>query len=273
MAFGGETADSYFDEGVTASMKGDIAQAIRHFERALMLDPSLLTAKHQLGKCYMRLGEVRKGAGILQEVCTIQPKLVPARVDLGYALLELNKPQKARTIFMDVVGFKPDNARAQLGLAYCAFQEGQWEAAMTLAQTAVNVGGANFAALFLLGRASGLAGRPEIAIEAFNRADAMLEKSIETSPDQPEGYYLRGEVYRSQDDIAKALESYRAAEDRAQPGRQYSAYNERFNRLDILGKRGLCLLRLGRPEAAREVGEQILASDPEHKLGKTLRES
>jgi tetratricopeptide (TPR) repeat protein len=273
MAFGGENAESYYDEGITASMKGDVALALRHFQRAIELDPSMLTAKHQLGKCYLRLGDIRKGAALLQEVCTAQPKQVPARVDLGYALLDLNKVEKARAIFSDVAAFKPDNSRAQLGLAYCAFAEGSWDAAMTLAQTAVNVGGANFAALYLLGRAMRLAGRPDAAAEIFERADGLLEKSIETSPDQPEGYFLRGELHFAHEDFAKALENYRSAEDRAQPGKQYNAYNERFTRLDILAKRGLCLLRLGRREAARELGEQILASDPAHKLGQTLRES
>lgn len=272
MAFGGENAESYYDEGVTANMKGDTASAVRHFQRAIELDPTLLTARHQLGKCYVRMGEIRKGAELLQEVCAAQPRQVPARVDLGYALLELNKIDKARTLFSDVTAFKPDNGRAQLGLAYCAFQEGNWDAAMALAQTAVVVGGANFASLYLLGRAAGLAGNLEVSVESLRRADAVIEKSIETNPDQPEGYYLRGEVYYALEDFAKALDHFRSAEDRAQFGKQYVSYNERFTRIDIMAKRGFCLLRLGRREAAREVGEHILANDPNNRLGQTLRE-
>ena len=44
MVFGGETADSYYDEGVTASMKGDVAQAVRHFKKALGMTPGRFAA-------------------------------------------------------------------------------------------------------------------------------------------------------------------------------------------------------------------------------------
>ena len=52
MAFGGETADSYYDEGLTASMKGDLRGAIAHFEKAIQLDNSMATpffARHATG--------------------------------------------------------------------------------------------------------------------------------------------------------------------------------------------------------------------------------
>ncbi|MCH7909739.1 MAG: hypothetical protein IIB38_08995, partial [Candidatus Hydrogenedentes bacterium] len=56
MAFGGETADSYYDEGLTASIHGDLAAAASHFEKAIHLDNSMGPAYHQLGKCYTRMG-------------------------------------------------------------------------------------------------------------------------------------------------------------------------------------------------------------------------
>jgi len=273
MAFGGETAESYYDEGLTASMKGAIPQAIAHFERAIQLDNSFASAYHQLGKCYLRLGNPKKAMAFLEQVVAAKPKQVPARVDLAYALLDLKRTEEARNAFASVTAEKPDNGRAQLGLAYCAFHEGQWDSAATLAQTAVNVGGANFAALFLLGRATRLAGWPDMAVEHFKRADVLLEKSIETSPDQPEGYYLRGELHFVQEEFVKALDNYRAAEDRAEPEQHYAAYGEHFGRIDILAKRGLCLQRLGRVEAAQKAGAQILQIDPENKIGQALGES
>jgi len=272
MPFGGETAESYYDEGLTASMKGDLGQAIAHFERAIQLDNSYAAAYHQLGKCYLRLGKAKKAAAFLEQVVSAKPDQIPPRVDLGYALLDLNRTQEARRIFIEVTAVKQDNGRAQLGLAYCAFHEGNWNEALTQAQEAVNVGGANFAALFLLGRAAQLAGFPEVSVEHLNRADALLEKSVETSPEQPEGYYLRGELHFVQGEFGKALDNYRAAEDRAQAGQHYAAYGEHFDRLDIVAKRGLCLQRMGQLDGAREAGEQILKVNPEHKIGQALKE-
>ena len=270
MFFGGETAESYYDEGLTSFMKGEIEQAIKHFERALQLDSSLNNAHHQLGKCYTRMGQPQEAIKHLQQALRNNPNLVPARVDLGYALLDMQAPEQARDVFFDVAALKPDNARAQLGLADCAYQAGQWDAAISLAQTALNFGGANFAAYYLLGRAAAFEKRIDISAQALNRADALMEKSIETNPDQPEAYFLRGEVHYAQEAYMKAIEFYHAAEERAVAGKRYNAFGERFNLLDIKAKRGLALQQFGEKEAAREVGAEILKSDPGHPLGRML---
>lgn len=270
MAFGGENADSYYDEGLTASMKGDLRAAVAHFEKAIQLDNSMATAYHQLGKCYHRLGKVKKAVAFLSQVAEKKPDQIPPRIDLGYALLSLGRVPEARAVFSEVTARKPDNTRALLGLGQCAFNEGQWEAAMNIAQQVAAQTTTNFAAYFLLCRAARLAGMLEVAIDAYRKADAMIEKTIETTPDSPEGYYLRGELNFAQEDLSRALESYRAAEDRVHPEKSYLAYGEHFGRIEIIAKRGLCLQRLGREDAAREAGELILKADPRHPIGNLL---
>lgn len=269
-AFGGDNADSYYDEGLTASMKGDLAAAVAHFERCIHMDNRNSAAYHQLGKCYYRLGKAAKAVNLLAQVIAVKPKLLPAKVDLAWAKLALGETGDARQIFGDVLNAKPDNAKAQLGLAQCAFDEGQWEAAMQQAQQAILTGGANFGVFFLLGRAGKLADRAEIYPEALKRAESLMEKSIDSNPEAPEGYYLRGEVRFIQEDFSKAMEDFRAAEDRADSEKHYSAYGEHFTRLDMIAKRGLCLQRMGRAEAAQEAGEKLLKLDPENRIGKML---
>ena len=268
--FGGENADSYYDEGVTASMKGDLEAAVRHFERAIEMDRNHYAAYHQLGKCHLRLGDARKAAELLQHVLRNKPTQVQPRLDYAFALMELGEWKKAQDIFGEVSREKPNNPRASLGLAYCAFQAGQWDAAMRLAQTAANQGGGNFAALFLLGRAAGRAGRAEIAAEAFKKADAVLETHLETSPNQPEGHYLRGELHAAQRSFDKAIEHYARAAECAQPGRQYSAYDARFNRVDVLCRRAYCLYKIGQREAALKIARDVLAEDPDNAWARQL---
>ncbi len=270
MAFGGESAESYYDEGLTASMRGDVDQAIVFFKKAAQLDTSFLAAFHQLARCYARIGKAEHAVELLRRVLALNPKLAPPRVDLGFALLELGHAAEARMHFQEVLAIKENEPRAHLGLAHCSYDECQWDAAAELARAAVNLGGASFAALFLLGRAARLAGFLDESAEALIRADALLEKSLESNPEAPESYYLRGEVCFVKEDYGKALEFYRAAEDRMEPSRRYTAYGENFTRVDVLTKRGLCLQHLGRIENAREVGQQILSFDPDHRLGAAL---
>ena len=269
MIFGDETAENYYDEGLTASMKGDLETAVRHFERAIQLDHHLSTAKHQLGKCYLRMGEGEKAAVLLKEVASRYPEQIPARIELGYALLEIQKAWEAVKVFEAVLAERPENSRATLGLAYCAFERGEWASAALLAQQSVTTGGANFATLFLLGRAAKLAGWPDYP-DILKRAGTLIEKTIETSPDQPEGYYLRGELHFVKENFPKALDCFRQAEDRAEKGKHYAAFNAHFKRVDVIVKRGLCLQRLGEDDGARKAGEEALFLDPNHPIAQRL---
>lgn len=271
-AFGGETAESYYDEGLTASMRGDLTRAAECFERAIRLDSTMATAYHQLGKCYARLGRHERGVALLSQVVKKRPELLGAHLDLGAALNGLGKLVEARTQYHAALALEPDNAKAMLGLAQSDFFEGKWDNAMKFAESAQLTGGSSFAVLFMLGRASKLAGRTDLSVKVLQRADKLLEKYLETNPDKPEGHFLRGEVAFVMESFQGALQHYREAEDHAEPGRSFLAYGEGFTLEDILGKQGLCLLRLGKSERAHELGERIGELNPDHTLGKSLRE-
>jgi len=271
MAFGGDNPDSYYDEGLTASMKGDIAGAISHFERVLQMRPDYTAAQHQLGKCYQRLGQIDRAISYLQKAVDAKPSNFNMRVDLAYAFLDRGEVNRAQQGFEQVLLSKPDNLRAQLGLAHCAFHEGRWQAATTLAQAALNMSGAdNFGVLYLLGRSAYQAGDYPLSKEMLERADKLIEKLIETNPEQAEGYYMRGELYFVQGQLDKALDNYRAAEDRVESAKIYTAYGEHFSLVDILAKRGLCYQRMGNVDRALECGQRIAQIDPTHKIGVML---
>lgn len=262
MAFGGDNADSYYDEGLTASMRGDLVRAVEFFERAIRLDNTLVAAYHQLGRCYYRLNQPEKAVDLLQQVVRAKPGQIPPRIDLAYALLDLEEAEQARTVFADVLAQKPQETRATIGLAQCAFAAGNWEVAVHIARTVADETG-GFAALYLLGRAAKFADQPDVARESLTRADAIIEKQIESTPNQPEGHYLRGELCVGRGNLSDALDHYRAAEERADAAKYYQAFGERFSRLDVMMKRAICLHQLGREDAARELAEQILRADPD----------
>lgn len=272
MAFGGENAESYYDEGLTAVMKGDLNRAIEFFMRAIKLDSSFIMAHHQIGRCFLRLGQTERAIHVLQQVLARKPGLAPARLDLGYALLQHGNIPEARAQFNQVVELQTNSSRGHLGLAHVEFELGNWSQAVALAETARGMGNTNFAVLFLLGRAAKLAGDRPLSDSVINEALAQIDKSVELNPDSPEGYFLRGEMAFIQERYLDALDSYRAAESRTAPDAHYSAFGETFTRLEVLVKEGLCMQRLGDREAARALGARILQISPGHKLGKALSE-
>ena len=271
MAFGGDDAESYYDDGVTASMKGDVKRAARCFEQAIKKDSSFVVAYHQLGKCYLRMGATKRAVALLHRVVEHMPNKAPFRLDLGHAYLAAGEYERAREQFQQLLGVESSRARGHLGLAQVCFATGRFEEAVRNAQMAIDLGGANFGALFILGKAGTIAKDAAVASEALERADALIEKSLELNPDQVEGYYLRGEVLFARTQYSSALEQYRAAADRARKDAYYSAFGENFRFVDILAKMGLCYQHLGRAERAQELGAEVLALDPEHKIGKALR--
>ncbi|MGI6461401.1 MAG: tetratricopeptide repeat protein [Candidatus Hydrogenedentales bacterium] len=270
MAFGGDNAESYYDDGVTASMKGDLKRAAACFEQAIKKDASFIVAYHQLGKCYLRMGATSRALSLLQRVVNHMPDKAPFRLDLGQAYLASGDLPHAKEQFEWLLAVESTRSRGHLGLAQVNFAEGRFEEAVHNARMAIDSGGANFAALFVLGKAGMVSADPTLALEALERADHLIEKSLELNPEQVEGYYLRGEVAYVRKQYSSALEQYRAACDRARKDAYYSAFGENFRYVDILAKLGLCYRQLDRLDQARELGAEILALDPEHKIGKAL---
>lgn len=272
-AFGGNDAESFYDDGLTASMKGDLERAIQCFEKAIHLDQTLAAAYHQIAKCYLRLGLGNRAVDVLQQVVTKRPDHIAARLDLGHALIKTGDTDSARQQFQQLIVLDPSNARARLGLAQAHFEAGNGPQAMQEAQTALNTGGNNFAALYLLGRAAKLTGDNTLANSTLERADKLIERTLESNPDGPEGLYLRGEVAFARDQFSTALEHYRDARDKTDadnPARVFSAFGENFVRADIYAKIGLCYQRLGKMDRAKEIGEDILREHPNHAVAKSL---
>ncbi len=272
MAFGGENAESYYDEGLTAVMKGDLKRAVEHFAHAIKLDSSFVMAYHQLGRCFLRLGQTERAVHVLQQVLARKPNLVPARIDLGYALLQHGNSAEARVQFTQVVTIQPASSKGHLGLAHVEFELGNWSQAAALAQAARNLGSTTFGVLFLLGKAAKLAGDQTLSEAALKEALGQIAKPIELNPDAPEGHYLRGEIAFVQERYLEALDSYRAAESRTAPDVSYSAFGENFTRVEVLVKEGLCMQRIGDREGAKAMGGRVLQLNPDHKLGKALAE-
>ncbi len=271
MPFGGENAESYYDEGLTAAMKGDTETALGHFSKALQMDPFLNAAAYQLGRCQLRLGQAHKAAQTLVNLLDRAPHMTAARTELAYAHLMVNHVDGARKLFGEVLDEKPDQPLAVLGLAYCAYQQSQWDTAMALADRLTGGSGAEpFEALYLSARAAHMLKLRDLEAGRLQAADELLNRIIETSPNQPEGFYLRGQIHFLMGDYVKALDNYRTAETRTLPNRHYCAYHEHFELLDVLSGQGWCMRQMGNEAGAKEIGLRILRIKPNSNRGRRL---
>jgi len=261
MLFGGETAQSYYEEGLTASMKGDLDKAIRYFQRACELDAGLHNARHQIGRCLLRQGNAEAALPLLRAVSQKLPASTAPVLDTGYALLQLGRIDEARKTFSSLLQVKPDEPRAVMGLAYCAFSKEQWETAVNLVQRSIELGRVQFDTHFLLARAADKAGLLDISTAHYKKAEELMTKSIEATPDQAPGYYLRARVYWALGQLNAALDDMETAHTYMQAGRRYFAYNEIFTSQDILTARESLRNSVGQPRGKEAAVPEIQDSN------------
>ena len=62
----------------------------------------------------------------------------------------------------------------------------------------------------------------------------------------------------------EALEDYQLAQQHADGSRHYSSFGEHFTVVDLLARTGMCLKKLGREDAVREVVGQLEKVAPGH---------
>lgn len=270
MLFGGETAESYYEEGLTSAMRGEYELAVQRFVRALELNSTLYPAHHQLGKCHLRLGRIESAIAEFEKAVQFIPEVLVSRIEWGFALFYTGQVSHAREKFSSVLSLRPEEPRAVLGLAYCAFSDKQWNTAVSLAQRAIDMGGGHFDAHFLIARAADKGEQLDLALSHYRISLDLMNQFLESNPDHASGYYLRGLVYYAQGFHKEALEDIVRALSCAQPGKIYLAYHEYITWTKILGMKGKCLYRLGEVESARRIGREILETDPDHALGHAL---
>lgn len=233
MLFGGETAESYYEEGLTAYMKGEFAQAIRFFERAYELNANLHIAHYQIGRCLLRQGKADAALSKFTRTARMLSNHVPLKLDTGFALLQLRRTQEARSTFASILEEHPEEPRAILGLAYCAFTNEQWDVVVNLLMPIVEQGRAQFDTHYLMARAADKLDLPGLSTEHYQQAAHLAEKCAEASPSHPAGYYLKALISSQMGNYATALQDIEKALEYAEAEQVYSAYTEVFTKEDI----------------------------------------
>jgi len=264
--------DELYDKGLTALMKGELISAEDTLTQLLKLNPRSHLALYQLGKCYVRLGQIQKAQNTLEQAIQIQPEHIPSLAELGFVYLCQERVPEAYKIFARATDIRPNHGKSLIGMAVCHFSEGRWEQSYDWAVRSVQFGGSHFMSLYILAKTEKVLGRLEDTEEHFKKAEELLEKTTEVAPEQPESYYMRGEIALAGEYYNKAYELFCEVENKIDKNRFYYFYHEKFDIITVLNKQGICLKQLGKKEEAKEVGKKILQLDPENKLGKILLE-
>lgn len=121
------TAEFYFEVGTAHERKGDLAEAEKCFERALVMKPEFPEAQNYLGYMWAERGEkLERARDLIEQALKAEPKS-PAYLDsMGWVLFKLNQPKEALVYILKAVELNEEADATlydHLGDIYAALDE------------------------------------------------------------------------------------------------------------------------------------------------------
>ncbi|HXD88592.1 MAG TPA: tetratricopeptide repeat protein [Urbifossiella sp.] len=100
-------AEAHFGIGTVLFNRGQMAEGVAHFERAVELDPAHALSLHNLGLARLREGRTAEAIELLRRACAIGPRVPIYRNSLGLALLRSGERGEARSEFEEALRLDP----------------------------------------------------------------------------------------------------------------------------------------------------------------------
>jgi tetratricopeptide (TPR) repeat protein/predicted membrane-bound spermidine synthase len=166
----GDALANYVRDAVKAANDGDLARAVKYFERALEISPRNPDLHFNMGIAYLQLGLPADAIQAFEAALESDPGHFDARRQIGTIYMQLNQIEKAIKHWRILKQFYPERSSVHydLGHAFAALEQmkeatDHWVEAIRLEPT-------HAAAHDSLGTAYSLAGNPEEAIRHYEQA-------------------------------------------------------------------------------------------------------
>jgi len=132
-------AEAHYNLAEALLKKGGMDEAIFHYQAALRINPGYFDARNNLGNALMRTGRVDEAITHYERALQIQPGSAGAHVNLGNALVGRGRVDEAITHYERALQINPDFALAHYNLSKVLFQKGEVEEATTHYRRAVQI--------------------------------------------------------------------------------------------------------------------------------------
>jgi tetratricopeptide (TPR) repeat protein len=150
--------------------KGQIAEAINQYQKAVRLKPDFAKAHYNLGTALGMNGQFAEAISQFQEAIRLKPDFVEAHYNLGIALNKKGQTAEAISQFQEVVHLVPADAEAHNNLGTALDEKGRTDEAISQFQEAIRLKPDYPEAYYNLGTVLGMKGRTDEAISQFQEA-------------------------------------------------------------------------------------------------------
>ena len=128
---------AHLNLGLALQNEGQKADAIRHYELALMIDPNYALAHYNLGIVWQDLGRLDSAVPYLQKAVELDPSSVTGWTRLGTAFGQGGQFTQAEECFRKAIERDETAAQARFNLALVLQEKGELPAALVEYQLAV----------------------------------------------------------------------------------------------------------------------------------------
>jgi len=132
-------AEAHYNLAEALLKKGRMDEGIFHYQAALRINPGYFDACNNLGNALMRTGRVDEAITHYERALQIQPDSAGAHVNLGNALVGRGRVDEAIAHYRRALQINPDFALAHYNLSKVLLQKGEVEEATTHYRRAVQI--------------------------------------------------------------------------------------------------------------------------------------
>jgi tetratricopeptide (TPR) repeat protein len=198
-------AAAYLGRGMADRMTGKVKEAVADLDRSIALNAKDSTAFSERGQAYMSLNQIDKAVVDFDQAIVLNQGNELARAARGLALLLKGSNAEGIVDIKNALDRNPNNQLAQLGQGLAMLVSGQYDRSIVALNQLVGKPTA-FETFARLLRARAFIGRHD-ADSAMADLDAVLGRQ----PKNSDGLLLRGMVWSSKRDYAKALDDLSGA--------------------------------------------------------------
>ncbi len=228
--------------GVYHRDQGRRVQAIRAYEKVVVVDPEFAGGYYNLGNLYYDMKRFDRAAAYFQKVIALKPDFVEAYYNLGNLYYDTGKYERAMTNFEKVIALKPEFVEAHFQMGNACYGLREYDRAAVHFETAIGLKPKFVAAYYNVGDLHYRTGRLDSAVRAYRKAIALkpgyarahsnlgnayhglgnyeqaisaYEKAVALEPGYAEAYYNLGVVYHTLGDVRKTRTYFRKVLDLA----------------------------------------------------------
>ena len=198
--FGLHDAELYVDLGDAYAAKGETAQALKSYEKAIELDPA--EGHKQRGRFFRRRGETDKAIEDYNAALKLNPRISLGHLFRGSAYFAKGVYDKALSDFDEAARLEPNQALVYEFRGDLYDVRGEIKLAISDYEKAIGLGEKDAGLFIKLAAAYEKSGDVRAALTNYSRA-------VEVEPKNATAYQKRGDYYLSKNQLDSAIEDYK----------------------------------------------------------------